>query len=98
VCSDTLLGSWDGKFMHGMCGAGGPDQSGGQYAWPEIHRCLASELHNVGGGCGEHWTQGADKGHSMWNKPEPSCHGYAGGMDEHGKQSHHDPLPTHHQC
>jgi hypothetical protein len=98
VCSDTLLGSWDDKFLHGMCGAGGPDQSGGQFAWPEIHRCLTSELHQIGGGCGEHWTREADKGHGMWGKSEGSCHGYAGGMDEHGKQHHHDPLPTHHQC
>jgi hypothetical protein len=79
-----------------VCGAGGPDPKGGQYSWPDINRCLTSELSNAGGWSGERWTQDADKGHGTWNKDDGSGKGYAGGVDEDGKPHHHDPFSPHH--
>ena len=97
VGHDTLLGSWDNRFLYGMSGAGGPDPSYSQWSSADFHRSLASELNQVGGQCGEHWTSNTERTYGVSSKTDGPREGYAGRVDEDGRH-HHDTLPWHHHC
>jgi hypothetical protein len=89
VTQDDVLGSLDGKFLHGTNGPA-TDHVWTSVLPPDVARGVVSDLTNVGDPRSGNWTPEADRRHGMDTRYHGHAHGSVGGADEHDKPHHHD--------